>query len=165
MLRILPAAKAHKRGGTRPASYVTPVHNNLSPVIHSYFVPISPHEGKKDKFTAKIVLRPFPDSKIHGANVGPTWGHQDPGGPHVGHMNLAIWVIYFNITLMKDMSILIIVDMVITIQVKGLSIYVPVIDWFVFDSQQLRNHKMKFNPWQSLCLALNETPTHRWLFL
>ena len=22
-----------------------------------------------------------PDSKIHGANVGPTWGRQDPGGP------------------------------------------------------------------------------------
>ena len=32
-----------------------------------------------------------PDSKIHGANVGPTWGRQDPGGPHAGHMNLAIW--------------------------------------------------------------------------
>ena len=24
------------------------------------------------------------DSKIHGANVGPTWGRQAPGGPHVG---------------------------------------------------------------------------------
>ena len=23
----------------------------------------------------------------------PTWGRQDPGGPHVGHMNLAIWAI------------------------------------------------------------------------
>ena len=32
-----------------------------------------------------------PDSKIHGANVGPTWGQKDPGGPHVGHMNFAIW--------------------------------------------------------------------------
>ena len=32
-----------------------------------------------------------PDSKVHGANVGPTWGRQDPGGPHVGHTNLAIW--------------------------------------------------------------------------
>ena len=32
----------------------------------------------------------LPDSKIHEANVGPTWGHQDPGGPHVGHMNYAI---------------------------------------------------------------------------
>ena len=32
-----------------------------------------------------------PDSKIHGANVGPTWGRQDPGEPHVGHTNFAIW--------------------------------------------------------------------------
>ena len=32
-----------------------------------------------------------PDSKVHGANVGPIWGRQDPGGPHVGPTNLAIW--------------------------------------------------------------------------
>ena len=32
------------------------------------------------------------DSKVHGARMGPTWGRQDPGGPHVGHVNLAIWV-------------------------------------------------------------------------
>ena len=32
-----------------------------------------------------------PDSKVHGANMGPTWGRQDPGGPHVGLMNLVIW--------------------------------------------------------------------------
>ena len=32
-----------------------------------------------------------PDSKVDGAKVGPTWGRQDPGGPHVGPMNLAIW--------------------------------------------------------------------------
>ena len=36
----------------------------------------------------------FPESKGHGANMGPTWGRQDPGGPHVGHVNLAIWVAY-----------------------------------------------------------------------
>ena len=24
----------------------------------------------------------FPDSKVYGANMGPTWGRQDPGGPH-----------------------------------------------------------------------------------
>ena len=34
----------------------------------------------------------YPDSKVHGANMGPIWGRQDPGGPHVGHVNLAIWV-------------------------------------------------------------------------
>ena len=33
----------------------------------------------------------IPDSKVHGTNMGPTWGQQDPGGPHVGHMNFTIW--------------------------------------------------------------------------
>ena len=33
-----------------------------------------------------------PDSKVHGANMGPIWCRQDPGGPHVGPMNFAIWV-------------------------------------------------------------------------
>ena len=32
-----------------------------------------------------------PDSKVHGANMGPTWGLQDPGGPHEDPMNLVIW--------------------------------------------------------------------------
>ena len=36
-------------------------------------------------------VRSAPDSKIHGAKIGPIWGRQDPGGPHVGPMNLAIW--------------------------------------------------------------------------
>ena len=29
------------------------------------------------------------DSEVHGANMGPIWGRQDPGGPHVGPMNFA----------------------------------------------------------------------------
>ena len=33
----------------------------------------------------------IPDSKVHGANMGPIWGRQDPAGPHVGPMNFAIW--------------------------------------------------------------------------
>ena len=33
----------------------------------------------------------IPDSKVHGASMGPAWGRQDPGGPHVGPMNFAIW--------------------------------------------------------------------------
>ena len=36
-----------------------------------------------------------PDSKVHGANMGPIWGRQDPGVPHVGHMNFVIWVHYY----------------------------------------------------------------------
>ena len=34
---------------------------------------------------------PFPDSKVHGANMGPIWGRQDPDGPHVGPMTFVIW--------------------------------------------------------------------------
>ena len=35
-----------------------------------------------------------PNSKVHGANMEPTWGRQGPGGSHVGPMNLAIWGFY-----------------------------------------------------------------------
>ena len=33
----------------------------------------------------------IPDSKIHGANMGPTRVLSAPGESHVGPMNLAIW--------------------------------------------------------------------------
>ena len=41
-----------------------------------------------------LPVAPFsniPNSKVHGANMGPIWGRQDPGGPHVCPMNFAIW--------------------------------------------------------------------------
>ena len=34
----------------------------------------------------------LPDSRVHEANMGPTWVLSAPGGPHVGPMNLDIWV-------------------------------------------------------------------------
>ena len=40
-----------------------------------------------------LITTGFPDSKVHGANMGPTWVLSAPDGPHVGHMNLAILVI------------------------------------------------------------------------
>ena len=36
----------------------------------------------------KVILL---DSKVQGANMGPIWGWQDPGGPNVVPMNFAIW--------------------------------------------------------------------------
>ena len=39
-----------------------------------------------------------PDSKAHRANMGPIWGQQDPGGPHVGPMNFAVWGISNGVT-------------------------------------------------------------------
>ena len=39
----------------------------------------------------RILAGAVPDSKVHGARMGPIWGRQDPGGHHVGPMNFAIW--------------------------------------------------------------------------
>ena len=36
------------------------------------------------------------DSMVHKANLRPIWGRQDPGGPHVGPMNITIWVNIIN---------------------------------------------------------------------
>ena len=51
-------------------------------VLQDYFLSIS-YVNKH--------MQPLSDSKVHGANMGPIWGRQDPGGPHVGPMNFAIW--------------------------------------------------------------------------
>ena len=63
----------------------------------------SKKKKKKYKKNTSIILwlkvgysekwpKPFTDSKIHGVNMGPIWGRQVPGGPHVSPMNLAIRV-------------------------------------------------------------------------
>ena len=39
-----------------------------------------------------------PDSKVHGANMGPTCVLSAPGGPHVGPMNLALRVLVWIMT-------------------------------------------------------------------
>ena len=41
----------------------------------------------------------YPDNKVHGVNLGPIWSRQDPGGPHVGPMNFALWVLLYQIGL------------------------------------------------------------------
>ena len=52
-----------------------------------------------------VSLQHLPDSKVHGASMGPTWGRQDPGGPHFGHMNLAIWAMYLSIYIYIHMDL------------------------------------------------------------
>ena len=42
---------------------------------------------------AKLQDMSYPDSKVHGANMGRTWVHLAPDGLHVGPMNLAIRVV------------------------------------------------------------------------
>ena len=41
-------------------------------------------------FTHSNFNHVIPYSKVHGANMGPTWVLSAPDGPHVGPMNLAI---------------------------------------------------------------------------
>ena len=45
--------------------------------------------------------RSFPDSKVPGANTGPTWVLSAPDGPHVGPRNLAIRVVAWPMSLVK----------------------------------------------------------------
>ena len=40
-----------------------------------------------------IIHHGHPDSKVQGANIGPTWVLSAPGGSHVGPMNLAVWAV------------------------------------------------------------------------
>ena len=63
-----------------PIKYRTTTVRSIKGVYHKYYMKTLWHKNS------------FPGSKVHKANMGPTWGRQDPGGPHVGHMNLATWV-------------------------------------------------------------------------
>ena len=85
--------------------YIT--HNNTFLVIS--FISQVPHSDVAVQFK-KLLLERYllgyydvsvkrrwisPDSKVSGANMGPIWGRQGPGGPHVGFMNFVIRVIRF----------------------------------------------------------------------
>ena len=48
----------------------------------------SNYASKRSPYVA--ALPQLPDSKVHVANMGPTWVLSAPDGPHVGPMNLAI---------------------------------------------------------------------------
>ena len=70
----------------QPAAHVTSL-------LWSYNTDLTLHSEALKHTTGTIYLThwpAFPDSKVHGANMGPTWGRQDPGGSHVGPMNIAI---------------------------------------------------------------------------
>ena len=69
------------------------------PVILSYSVQNYRIGHIKSMLCANVILRVFswrrisdvvPESKVQGANMGPTWVLSSPDGPHVGPMNFAI---------------------------------------------------------------------------
>ena len=60
-------------------------------IIMSSAAKLLTHLAKSAILLPKRLIYTHLDSKVHGANMGPFWGRQDPGGPHVGPMNLAFW--------------------------------------------------------------------------
>ena len=62
-------------------------HGNFTSCILARFTP-----WPMELVLTSPCLEPHPDSKVHGTNMGPIWGQQDPDGPHVGPMNFAICV-------------------------------------------------------------------------
>ena len=70
--------------------------------MYCTLVPDEKNQKRVHMGRSKFLLRPLrgslricqgvqdPDSKVHGANMWPIWGRQDPGGPHVGPMNSAL---------------------------------------------------------------------------
>ena len=86
----------HHRGPVMWKSF--PCHDVI--ILRSQTVTMEQEWHFQRKWTSKAnrshkilssILHNAPDSKVHGANTGPIWGRQDPGGPHIGPMNLAIW--------------------------------------------------------------------------
>ena len=61
---------------------------NVSRLVLQFPLPNPLKLGAKSRFTM------YPDNKVHGANMGPIWGRQDPDWPHVGPVNFAIWVVW-----------------------------------------------------------------------
>ena len=56
---------------------------HVNPLNDDKWRPVQPNESQ---------LQYFPDSKVHRANMGPTWVLSAPDGPRVGPMNFAIRV-------------------------------------------------------------------------
>ena len=59
---------------------------------------------KSGNLSHNLPVHHFPDSKVHGANMGSTWVLSVPDGPHVGPMNFAIRAYRFSTlaTLISD---------------------------------------------------------------
>ena len=71
--------------------------SNCKPLFNADVI-THPCPGLGNLFLSKGVpggnVHTIPDSKVHGANMGPIWGQQVPGGPHVCPVNFAIWDMY-----------------------------------------------------------------------
>ena len=75
------------------SNQVVHIHVNVDVITH---VPLKTKLGTGLLGNYYVIIHTnvnYPDGKIHRANMGPTWVLSAPDGPHVGPMNLAIWVV------------------------------------------------------------------------
>ena len=76
----------HHRNETHSIQWWTVQHSHLFKLINTNaFLPFTPAQPNRPSVQCNV-----PDSKVHGANMGPTWILPAPDGPHVDPMNLAI---------------------------------------------------------------------------
>ena len=87
-----------------------------------------------------VQLYAIPFSKVHGAYMGPTWGRQDPGGPHFGPMILAIW----DIMLLR------------TICYESRAGTAKLASPHTFTEKMGRTSKTVYNLWYQQCLGLEK---------
>ena len=69
---------------------------NISKPRSCYAYPVCGRLQRKLSCQPEVIhlkMQTFPDSKVQGANMGPTWVLSAPDGPHVAPMNLAIRVL------------------------------------------------------------------------
>ena len=52
---------------------------------------VEPTKGVRESTGTTTMINNNPYSKVYGANMGSTGGRQDPGGPYVCPVNIAIW--------------------------------------------------------------------------
>ena len=66
----------------------------LFQLVHEYIFEVFGSQSNAAAYNISCVYNcyTYRDSKVHGANMGPTWVLSAPDGPHVGPMNLAIRV-------------------------------------------------------------------------
>ena len=97
-----------------PAFWCIPFYDLLRALVHLHCDVTIGTETITTGCSCRSFKGDSPDGKGHWAIMWPIWGRQDPGGPHVGPMNFAIWVAMFkekkstlkrNLNVVKSMSI------------------------------------------------------------
>ena len=83
--------------GVWPAEYYLKSPLTKDTLDNAYLI----KQQQQQNQNSSCCLLSTPDSKVHGANMGPTWGRQDPGGLHVD----TTWTLLSGTALGHDLSV------------------------------------------------------------